>query len=426
MKEDFLHFIWKYQYFRKHELRSENGEEIAIISPGTYNTNAGPDFFNSKIKINDVLWGGNIEIHINSSDWKAHKHHQDKAYDNVVLHVVWNNDHNIKRTDGTELPVLVLKERVDDSLVNKYFDFFNSKDSLPCAFGFSKVDEVIKISMLDKALVTRLERKAETVRELYLRNNMDWEETCWQTLCKCFGFKLNQEPFNQLAFALPYKIIRKYSNDLQQLEALLFGVAGFLKRDHRNEYANVLQKEYNFLSHKHDLKGKEVAPEMWKFHRLRPSNSPALRIAQLAALLYKKENLFSWIINFQKENVKELISCEPSKFWRNHYFFDDEVESRSKGKLGTESAELLIINAIVPIIACYSREKGFTELMDVAITLLEKLTAENNRITRFWKEKGLNLRNASETQAAIELYNQYCIKKLCLSCNIGVNLIRNN
>src|SRR5690349_15026574 len=247
MNESFLHYIWQFQYFNKQELRCSTGEEIIVVNPGLKNTHAGPDFYNAKLKLGNMEWAGSVEIHIYSSGWREHRHQDDAAYENVVLHVVWEEDEKIYRKDGTLLPTLELKSRVASSFLLQYKRIVHSRNRIPCANAIQHVPDVIKVSMLDKALMARLEKKAETILQALERNNGDWEETCYQILCRNFGFKVNTDPFLQLAQSLPYKILMKHGDRLEQIEALLFGQAGFLKETINDAYYLLLRREYTLL-----------------------------------------------------------------------------------------------------------------------------------------------------------------------------------
>ena len=286
MSESFIHYLWQFQYFSKHNLLTTQGEEIVVFHPGFKNTHAGPDFYQSRIKIGDLEWIGSVEIHIHSSSWEAHNHNVDEAYENVVLHVVWSDDKPVKRMDGSLIPTLELKSRVDDVLQLAYKKLVNSPEEIPCATSFGNVSEITKLSMLDRALSERLETKAEAVNQLLLQNNNDWEETVYQVLAKNFGFHVNADPFLQLAQNLPYKIIMKHSDKLIQIEALLFGHAGFLEEAREDEYTSTLKREYDLLSRKYSLGSGRLNKAQWKFLRLRPANFPTIRLAQFANLLF--------------------------------------------------------------------------------------------------------------------------------------------
>src|SRR5258708_14576212 len=285
MNESFLHYLWQFQYFEKKNLLTAEGEPISILKTGALNSNSGPDFAEAKININGIEWVGSVEIHIKSSDWYAHHHEMDGAYENVVLHVVWENDKPVSRKDKTLIPTLELKHRVDESILKEYKKLINSPTVIACEKSFPKVDELIKLSTLDKALMQRLETKANQVVEALKMNKGDWDETTYQLLAKNVGFSVNADPFFQLAKSLPYKIILKQSA-LLPVEALLFGQAGMLETKTKDEYITSLFQEYHLLAQKYSLKESKLNPSQWRFLRLMPANFPPVRMAQFAYLLF--------------------------------------------------------------------------------------------------------------------------------------------
>lgn len=305
MNESFLHYLWQFQYFEKKDLLTSEGESITVLKTGTLNSNAGPDFFNAKVKIGEIDWVGNVEIHIKSSDWFTHHHEKDAAYDSVILHVVWENDKPVHQNHAL-IPTLELKNRIDPSLLKEYKKLINSPTSIACEKSFSRVDDLLKLSMLDKALMQRLEAKADQVRELLKFNNSNWEETTYQLLSKNFGFKVNADPFFQLSKVLPYKIIQK-QNNLLQIEALLFGIAGMLETKTKDEYISLLFREYHLLAQKYSLGASRLNPGQWRFLRLRPANFPTIRLAQLAALLFSTKNIFSQLTSIESYNSIQRI-----------------------------------------------------------------------------------------------------------------------
>ena len=422
MKENFLHFVWQYQYFSKAELKTSQGESIHIIHPGSHNTNAGPDFINSKIKIGDMEWAGNVEIHYNASDWFAHAHEQNTAYDNVALHVVWKNNKEAVRKDGTIIPTIELKGRVDEKLIFNYSALVKTKQAIPCAASFKTVADIKKVSMLDKALMQRLERKAADVKELLVKNNNDWEETAYQCLAKSFGFKVNNEAFLSLSKSLPYKIIKKHSNSIIQLEALLFGTAGLLDAPHKDEYPASLKNEFDFLQKKYSLDSKKLNESEWKFLRVRPANFPTTRIAEFAAVVNKVPHLFSLFIEEKDDAIMQALSSAVSSYWKNHYIFDKEVK-RKPERMGKISVNNIIINTIAPLLVCYGREIGEDYYIEKAVRLIDSIPVEDNAIIRQWKEIGLLVKNASDSQGALELYNNFCKTKSCLLCTIGADIV---
>lgn len=424
MKENFLHFVWQHQYFDKKDLQTCVGEAINIFTTGYYNTDSGPDFQQARLEIDGVSWYGNVEIHILASDWLAHNHQHDQAYDNVVLHVVWENDKEITRTDGSPIPTLELKHRIDQQLLQKYTALVSSIDSqIPCRQSLSLLPDIIKLSMLDTALIGRLQTKATGVLEILENSQEDWEETSFRVLCRNFGFKLNAEPFYELGKRIPFSILKKHADSLFQLEALLFGQAGILDANYKDEYALRLKKEYNFLSAKYNLQQSKMLPSVWKFLRTRPANFPTIRIAQLAAIISKVPNLFSQIREAEDLNLFiKTFTTNPSEYWQKHYAFDKPWEKEGN-KLGLQSILNIIINTVVPILAAYGQFHNREEYMEKATSWLENIPAEENKISKTWKSLGLSQRNAGETQAGIELFNNYCKNRLCLNCQIGVAVI---
>lgn len=423
MREAFLHFIWQFQRFSHQQLQTTACEPLQIFSPGLTNAHAGPDFSQARIKIGEINWAGQVEIHISASEWEKHHHQQDKAYDNVILHVVWESDKAVYRKDGTLIPTLELKDRTDLQLANRYNYLIASKEVIPCASLFSSVSDIYKFQALDQALMQRLQHKADAVKELLAANNYDWEETAYQWLLQSVGFKLNAAPFLQLAKALPLKLLQKHRDNLLQMEALLFGQAGFLETQAEGSYVQTLKTEYKFLSHKYQIAGSRLAIQQWKFAKLRPVNFPTLRIAHLSALLQKQQSLFSLFIqtnNFRE--FSEILDVKPSAYWQHHYTFEKETNTTSQ--LGKESKATILINTVIPLLVCYAREKDNQAYTSRAMSLLESVPAENNYITRLWEELRLPIKHAFDAQASIELYNHYCLPVKCLCCPVGAFLLK--
>jgi hypothetical protein len=424
MNESFLHYIWQFQYFDKKDLRSSTGEEIVIFTPGQKNMHAGPDFYDAKLKIDSIAWAGSVEIHINSSGWREHKHQEDPAYENVVLHVVWEENEQIIRKDGTAIPTLELKSRVSPSFLLQYKRIIHSRTRIPCANAIGSVPNVIKLSMLDKALMSRLELKANQVLLAFEKSNGDWEETCYQMICKNFGFKVNPDPFLQLARSLPHKILMKHGDKLEQMEALIFGQAGFLNETINDPYYLLLKREYTLLRKKYDLGQRQMNKAQWRFLRLRPANFPSIRLAQLASVLHHQKNLFSKIISIT--SWKELIpafSVKPSPYWLYHYQFFKK-QRREIPSLGRMSIENIVINSIVPMLVAYGKAKDDQHFIDRAVQLLQETAAEKNHILRCWDALGLTSKTAFDSQALIELHNSFCVRRRCLDCTIGFSLLQ--
>lgn len=424
MTESFLHYVWQFQYFDKKELLLTTGEYLTILKPGILNTDAGPDFSQAKVKMDQIAWAGSVEIHVQSSGWYAHQHDVDAAYENVVLHVVWEEDKPVYRKDGTRLPTLTLKSRVQPHLLKSYLNLVNNTASIPCQSSFAKVNDLIRHSMVDKAVMQRLERKAGEVLKVLEQNQGDWEETAYQLLAISFGFKVNTDPFRQLAKALPYKLILKHRDQPLQQEALLFGQAGFLVARSKDQYLTNLVNEYQFLERKYNLSKTRLDVTQWKFMRLRPANFPTLRLAQFASLLRRSANIFSAILEAARyETVQSLLTVEPSQYWKTHYRFGKKAKAEIQG-FGEVSRDTVVINAIAPLLVAYGKRGDEQRYVDQAVRILQAVRAENNKIIKLWKKLGCSSQNAWDSQGLIELYNNFCQHRECLNCSIGSAILK--
>ncbi len=419
MKEDFLHFVFKNRLWDEDSVILESGQEFEIIDTGIPNFDSGPDFFNAKIKIDDTVWVGNVEIHINASDWYKHKHNYDFSYDNVILHVVFNNDKPVLRSKGEEIPVWEIK--FPHFLYNKYSDFKNSERQIACEEFIDIVDSINIHSWVERMGVERLESRYQIIENYLEKTNTDWEYAFYVLLARSFGFNTNSLPFEQLALSTPLSVIRKNSNDLFRLEALLFGQSGLTDSAFKDSYTLDLLKEYKFLVAKYNLK--PIKAELWKTGRLRPGNTPVIRIAQFAALLQSFQGLFaSMIENSEITDIKNLFDIKVSDYWRNHYNFGKK-STKPVSKFGKEAFEIIMINTIAPFrLIYYSHYMNSTDTL--SIKWLENLKPENNRIIRTWDKIGVGAQNAFESQALINLKNNYCDHKKCIYCNIGINIFR--
>jgi hypothetical protein len=425
MSESFLHYLWQFQYFAKTDLYTTSGEEIIVFNPGYRNTHAGPDFQQARIRIGPIEWIGTVEIHIHASGWHEHQHDTDKAYDTVVLHVVWKDDRPVRRSDGSLLPTLELKDRVDEQFLLDYKKMVNSPEKIPCASALHEVPELIKLSMLDKSLATRLETKSIAVGKLLQRNGNNWEETCYQLLAKNFGFKVNADPFLQLAQGLPLKILLKHADKSIQLEALLFGQAGFLEDEKlKDEYYAILRREYSLLQQKYSLAGSRLNKVQWKFLRLRPANFPTVRLAQLSTLVHVRQNIFSKIIAASSyEELRHILTIRQPEYWRQHYQFAKRSKTELSA-LGEMSINMIIINTIVPLLVAYGKLKDEQYFVDHAISMLQHVPTEMNIITRQWASLGIKSKTAFDSQALLELHHHYCLRHRCLECTIGASLLK--
>ena len=423
MSEYFLHYIWQFQYFDKLELLTSEGEEVKVFHPGFRNIHSGPDFYNARVQIGAMNWVGSVEIHIHASGWVDHHHNTDPAYENVVLHVVWKNDKHVFRNDGSLLPVIELKNRVEEHLLLQMKTLVNSPEQIPCASSFSKVSSLNIVSALDRVMIERLETKSNVVLERFERNNHDWEETCYQLLSRNFGFKVNAEPFQQLSTSLPLKILMKHGDKLLHVESLLFGMAGFLDDEQDDAYHQLLRREYKILMVKYSLAEKQMLKSQWRFLRLRPGNFPTIRIAQIASIFFHQKSLFSKMIAIPSaRELRQIFSSEQSLYWTTHYRFSKEAKEVVPA-LGESSVDNILINTVVPLLAAYSRWKDDTLYIERAIRILHEISPEHNAITKLWAEPGMKSKSAFDSQALIELYSSYCQKRRCLECKIGSSLL---
>lgn len=420
MTEDFLHYTWKFRLYAD-ALQLGSGERITVLQPGRQNINAGPDFFDARIKIGEKTWAGNVEIHLSGSDWVKHGHHRDAAYNNVILHVVFNDDTPALNANGRRISTLDISKYMEMDIYNRYQQFLKSRTWVPCQGQLQQVDKFVIHNWLDRLVVNRLQRKAEAVDRLLQLTNNDWSEAFWLALARNFGFNVNAEPMERLARSLRLATLAKHKNNLLQLEALLFGQAGFLEEKREDEYFGDLQGEFRLLAKKFRLQPMEKA--VWKFARLRPPNFPTVRLAQLAQLIYKSSGLFSRVL--QAQSVKELtqfFNIKVSGYWKDHYTFEKRGINREK-KLGNNSVELIIINTIVPILFVYGKRKGREEYCEKALTFLENLKGEQNSIISKWSDLGMPVKTAYQTQGLLELKKEFCEQKKCLHCSIGMKLL---
>lgn len=420
MQEILLHYIWKNSLFGRIEYLADSGEEIQIIQTGIYNTNAGPDFTNAKIRIRNTIWAGNVEIHKRSSDWYHHRHHEDAAYNNVILHVVLTNDKTCLNQAGRAIPTVCITP--EPELVTKYQQLMLSEKTISCNDYLPGIEPDRINFWLQNLLIERLMDKTESLNKLLQTTCNNWEEAFYIQLCRNFGLILNALPFELLARSLPLKILRHDPENRLRTEALLFGQAGFLGDEPTDDYMHNLKKEYSYHQKKHKLK--PIEKHLWKFLRSRPLNFPGIRIAQLSALLCQSSSLFSDILNFEKPNeVVDYFSCDVSEYWKNHYIFGKESAPVEK-KLGRSSVCLIIINTLAPFLFIYGDAKNKEFLKERAVSWLEELPSEKNHIIRMWKAAGILPRHAGESQALIQLTTNYCKLKNCLQCQIGNKLIK--
>jgi hypothetical protein len=425
INESFLSFIWQYTYFDLSGLNTVDGQRLEILASGNLNPHAGPDFNDAKIRIEGILWMGAVEIHVHSSHWQLHQHHSDDNYNRVILHVVWEHDRPVIRPDGSPIPTLELHQRVSVRLIHRFRNLvYVPAGKIACQDQLTRVEEIKVLTTVQKSLILRLERKSEDIYRLLEECNNDWEEVSYRWMVRNFGFKINQDNMFLLSRFLPLKLIKRHRNNLFRLEALFFGMAGFLEEE-KDEYQKALRGEYEFLKHKYRLQNFFLKRYQWKFLRLHPQNFPTLRISQLVMILTRIHNIFSYMTHIEKINriYQDFHICQ-SSYWQNHYDFGESAKKKMSG-LGKFSIDNLIINSFAPIMVAYGRYTDQDIYLEKAIALLENLSPENNRIIRSWESLGIRIRNAADSQGLIELYNQFCYKKQCLNCNIGTDILLN-
>jgi Protein of unknown function (DUF2851) len=415
MKELLLHYVWKHKLFTSNELSTTENERIEILDVGKHNTDAGPDFFNAKIKIGETLWAGNVEIHTHSSDWLRHHHHTDKKYNSIILHVVDRADVEIYRLDGAKIPQLELKYPKEIDL--NYEQLLSDEKWVACESKIAIVPPIFIQNWKNALLTERLVQKSTAIKSLLVENRQHWEEAFYISLARNFGFGTNSEAFECLAKSLPFSILSKNKENLFQIEALLFGQSGLLTQLNGDEYASKLKKEYDFLASKYNLQATEGT--QWKKMRLRPDNFPHIRIAQFAALIHCSTKLFSKVVkNTNIEALRNIFICQPSEYWQSHYSFSKESPIKNK-KLGVLSINGILINTVFPFLFCYADIKEDDILKEKAIFLLDQIPAERNSIISGWAKLGIESSTAYDSQALIQLKKMYCDEKKCLRCRIG-------
>lgn len=418
--EDLLQFIWENQLYANNELKTISGDSISIINQGFLNKNSGPDFENAKIKINDTLFIGAVEIHLDAKDWSMHSHHTDAAYNNVVLHVCYTANENVVRQDGTSIPTLELKDRINSKALFAFQKLMEEKAFVSCANILPTIDSFSKLAWIDRVLIERLEDRCASFNNYQTHSNGNWSQTFYTAVVRAFGMPINKQAFEQIAFKLSFELVQRHSASLFQLEALFLGIAGVLQNvDSADLYADGLQKEYKFLASKYNLDTIDVP---LKFGRMRPMSLPTLKLAQLAALWHHSPNLVSTVLSLPDlQTINELLNFDLSDYWNTHYTLGKSSAEKSKS-LSNSAKQLLLLNAIIPFVFYYEKSKNNGDT-DHAIQYLNALKSEKNSIISSWKSLGWEVENAYTSQALLHLYKHYCVPKMCLSCNIGRKIL---
>jgi hypothetical protein len=424
MKEEFLHYLWKYSLYDPESLIDSDGNKIMVIHPGEYNRDSGPDFFNSRILIAGTIWAGNVEIHTCSSHFDLHGHQSDPAYNNVILHIVAENDKKVFNTKGEE--ILTIEISYDNSLYDRYLSLVNTPYIIACQNELRNVDRFLIRHWLNSLLIERYRDKSEHILKIFEETGNDWEETFYRLICRYFGFRVNTEPFEILARTLPLRLILRHADNRLQVEALLFGAAGLLdegifKEAISDGYYRELLKEFKILRAKYSVQ--PMHGWVWKFSRLRPANFPTLRISQLASVLSGAGGRFSKIIEASgTESLRSLFNVSASEYWSTHFVFGREGRKTPKNS-GSQATDIILINAVIPLIFVYGMIRDSLDIRERAICMLEKIGCEENAIIDEWKTAGINVESAFYSQSLIQLRNEYCKKRRCLQCTIGSKLI---
>ena len=418
--EQLLHYVWKHKLFPLSPLTTTWHQAVEVIDPGLHNRNAGPDFFNAKIKLNGTLWVGNVEIHDKASDWYVHGHDKDERYDNVILHVCGTIDVEAKNSKGE--PLVQLQLDIPENVSKHYQELLNIDQYPPCYQIIPSLTRLTVHSWMSALQTERLSQKTDAIEARVKQCNGDWENAYFVTLARNYGFGINGDAFEQWAYHLPLRAVDHHRDDLFQIEAIFFGQAGILEDSDGDGYYLRLKKEYTYLQHKFGLIPMDAS--LWRFLRLRPANFPHIRIAQLACLYHRAYGLLSRIMETETlQGVRDILKGGTSEYWLTHYTFGGSSPSRPK-TLSNTSLDLLIINTVVTFLYAYGLNKGNRVLCARAGSFLEELKAENNYITRMWEQCGMKASNAADSQALIQLKKEYCDKKKCLYCRIGYEYLK--
>ncbi len=420
--EELLQFLWQHKLLKPLPLITVSGKEIFILKNGELNKDSGPDFFNAQIKIENVTLVGNIEVHIKTSDWLKHKHQQDKNYDTIILHVVYEHDTDLAQNQNNNVEVLELKNLIAENTIESYTKLSTSKEKIPCSNQLATLNDLKFISWLQRMTIERLEGKVKLIEEHFKSVNGDYTQTFYVMLLRNFGFKVNNLPFELLSKNLTITTLLKHSDNLLQLEALLLGTSGLLNDQFEDKYIRQLQNEFDYLKNKYQII--PLNKEVFKFSKLRPANFPTIRLAQFARLINSKPGLF--IAPYDFSNYEEIVlalKINLDGYWKNHYNMDGNVTLKDL-TLGLTSIENLIINTFAPFYFFYSKRTGKEEMNDLAIELLNKCDFEQNIKTKLFLNKKAVLKTAADSQGTIHLFDNYCTKKACLKCGVAASLLK--
>ncbi|MCU0432597.1 MAG: DUF2851 family protein [Bacteroidia bacterium] len=424
MTEDYLHYVWKTRQYNSSHLITSHGEPVQVLDPGKHNKDSGPDFSDARLIIGTQFWAGNVEIHLKASDWLRHGHQFDAAYKNIVLHVVYEDDsgkNGIRQLMPSASQTLALQGRLEEGLYARYQRFLNEQKWVPCASDLAAVPGIISVGLLGRMMAERMAVKMQHIKQELELTGMDWEQSFYRFLLRSFGTRVNAEPFSWLARTLPWCLLARKHDQLPVLEALLLGQAGLLPDIAPDKYCRTLSQTYQSLCKLHNLQPQPG--HNWKHSRLRPANFPAVRLAQLAALIHKTPRLFHKMLSCQSPaEALSLLDVTPSAYWRNH-FMPGVKAAVSDKKLGAQMQQLVLINVVIPFMFARGVMHDDDLLREKALNWLDELAPEQNTLIRNYQQHGLKATNASESQALIHLHKNYCMHKNCLNCTIGRYLL---
>jgi hypothetical protein len=416
MREHFLFFLWQYQLYEKGDLRTTDGRSLTIVHPGYLNNDAGPDFLNGNIIIDGVRWYGHIEIHVNGEDWKIHGHHNDPAYQNVVLHVVYDQRSDTPDHNGHPLPTLVLKHRIPLHLYRKQEILFASRSWIPCSGHIHSVRKITVSMTLHREAINRLSSKAALWLERLSELKGDWSQLAYEVFLRAMGFKVNSEAFELLARYTPFKVVGPNRHDPFRVEALLLGQAQLLKKD--DPYTSRLKKEYTFLKAKYQLQ--PLNPGVCRFLRTRPANFPDRRLTQAVGILTSSPDALGIIMGeLDKGRLEKVLTASASDYWK--VLCSDPSSSSSLGKSSLDS---LYVNMVAPLHFAMALKRMDEEYKEQVANFLSAVRPESNSVIRKWSAEGLKARSALESQGLLQHYRNNCQKKKCLECPIGMEIMK--
>lgn len=423
MTEAFLQYVWQHQLLEG-ALSTADGQQVTIERAGTPNNDAGPDFFNARVRIGATLWAGNVEVHVKSSDWNLHRHSNDRAYDNVVLHVVYEDDQPVTLQNCHTLPTVELRDHIAEPIWNNYEALMNPPEPrpIPCCDRLAEVPQIYVGHALERLAVERIENKCLLVRRMLEASHGGWEQVCYWLLAHYFGGKVNAFPFELLAKSTDQKLLARWRNNPMRVEALLMGQAGLLEGTFDDDYPRQLQTDYEAL--RQGARLTPIAGYLWKFFRLRPNGFPTIRISQFAQLVCQSENLFSKLLETSEaEKLCQFFDVASAPYWNSHYRFDQPAKEQEK-RVGEDLARRLVINAWVPLLFEYGSQHGDEGCKERALDLLQQMKPETNHIIREWRQAGITAKDAMQSQALIQLYNEHCGNRDCLRCPIGYKILQ--